>query len=418
MIFRNDNAFAGGWLYFIMMFCFALILPESFGDENGVIENIQLLWLVAGMVYCWRMRSKKVRSWGGDVRALGFGGALYFFLLFMREISWGRVLFTDAMGNHLEYSQMGLYGKMVHPMIGVIIVLALFMLYRAKIWKMLVMIKLPYRSLLLLALFITFAWVGEKHILTFIKGQLLEELAEFGAYMMMFFIVKDLGQRLQTQDSGEVIAIHEDSFVGKGAFKAVYVHPNDNKKVVKVPFNGTGEEPDTQREMTYRRIRKLQGKKSELLTDYHGESTTEKGKGFVYERVVNDDGTASLTLKEYMEQQDKLTEENYAFLKEVLSDFGHKYIEEKIVTSNMELVNFMLQKKDGKVRVRIVDNIGTPSKIPLAYVSDHFAQKRAKKYWKRFVDEISKAYPQLMTVPMADKNETLQEILTDILTEY
>lgn len=41
------------------------------------------------------------------------------------------------------------------------------------------------------------SWVGERTNFTGFHGQVAEELAEFGAYMMMFYITRDLGERMQ-----------------------------------------------------------------------------------------------------------------------------------------------------------------------------------------------------------------------------
>lgn len=75
----------------------------------------------------------------------------------MREISWGRVFFTNPDGGMIEYSQMGLYGKLVHPMVGILIVSMLILLYKARIWRMLKIVKIPVKSFSLLLLFIFFS---------------------------------------------------------------------------------------------------------------------------------------------------------------------------------------------------------------------------------------------------------------------
>ena len=61
-MFRMDKWFLGGWLYFFAARALSFVLPEWTGKENGIIENLQLLWLVGGMAYCWHMRSSKQPS--------------------------------------------------------------------------------------------------------------------------------------------------------------------------------------------------------------------------------------------------------------------------------------------------------------------------------------------------------------------
>lgn len=97
----------------------------------------------------------------------------------------------------IQYSQMGLYGKLVHPMVGILILSMLILLYKVRIWRVLLITKLPVKSFSLLLLFIFFSWVGERTNSTGFHGQVAEELAEFGAYMMMYVLLKDADKILR-----------------------------------------------------------------------------------------------------------------------------------------------------------------------------------------------------------------------------
>ena len=179
------------------MFILEAILPEWVGNENGIIENLQMLCLIGGMFYCIKAHSYKYAYWGGSSKAFWKAGTIYFFLLIMREISWGRVFFTNPDGGMIQYSQMGLYGKLVHPMVGILILSMLILLYRARIWQMLKIVKIPVKSFSLLLLFIFFSWVGERTNFTGFHGQVAEELATSGAYIMMYMLLKDADKILR-----------------------------------------------------------------------------------------------------------------------------------------------------------------------------------------------------------------------------
>ncbi|WP_418947270.1 hypothetical protein [Phascolarctobacterium succinatutens] len=179
------------------MFILEAILPEWVGDENGIIENLQMLWLIGGMLYCIKTHSCKYADWSGSSKALWKAGTIYFFLLIMREIRWGRVFFTNPDSGMIQYSQMGLYGKLVHTLVGILIVTMLILLYQARIWRVLLITKLPVKSFSLLLLFIFFSWVGERTNFTGFHDQVAEELAEFGAYMMMYMLLKDADKILR-----------------------------------------------------------------------------------------------------------------------------------------------------------------------------------------------------------------------------
>lgn len=114
----------------------------------------------------------------------------------MREISWGRVFFHDINGNIIQYNQMGLYGKLVHPLVGVIVLVLLYFIFKAKIWKAVLLVKIPLKSFILFVLFILVGYISERLGILGRGGQVLEELSEFGAYMMMYCLSRDFFSRL------------------------------------------------------------------------------------------------------------------------------------------------------------------------------------------------------------------------------
>ncbi len=199
-MFRKDKPFIAGWIYFLLMFPLAAILPESYGEENGVIENLQMLWLFGGLILCAAVHDHRFRDWGGRPYALWKAGIIYYFLLIMREISWGRTFFPTGDGGFISYSEMGLYGQLVHPTVAFLILALLVLLYRAKAWRALMMTKIPVTSAILFLLFTSFAWVGERTSFAFFHGEVAEELAEFGSYMMMFIMTRDAEMRLRSKN--------------------------------------------------------------------------------------------------------------------------------------------------------------------------------------------------------------------------
>lgn len=198
-MFRRDKLSIIALIFFVAMFGLNIVLPKSFGDENGVIENIQMLWLAAGFVYCGILSRKELPSWGGSQKALWYAGMIFFFLCIMREISWGRALFPHPDGTPLEYSEMGLYGKLVHPMVGVLIASFIYLCYRAKVWLFLKFVKLPTFLTGQLILFVIVQWFAEHKKFKFFAGDVAEELTEFGAYMLLYFILKDLAKELESK---------------------------------------------------------------------------------------------------------------------------------------------------------------------------------------------------------------------------
>lgn len=94
-------------------------------------------------------------------------------------------------GSTYQYSEMGLYGQLVHPLVGILLVVLMYLLYRAKGWRFIQVIEFPTKSFFLLLLFIFMSWLGEKGNFSVFHGELAEELAELGVYLMMVYLVND-----------------------------------------------------------------------------------------------------------------------------------------------------------------------------------------------------------------------------------
>lgn len=196
---RKDNWFIPGWIYLFALYFLNKVLPKAWGAENSVFENIQLVFLIAGFGWCAKMLGEKLPDWGGNQKALWQAGMIFFFLLFARELSWGRVFFIDAAGRIADYSIYGPHGKtIVHGLVGVLTLGMLYLLYKAKVWNYLKLTKIPDKNFTLLLLFIAVSWVGEKGKYPSFHGDLAEELAEMGAYMMMFYLLRESTEYMKT----------------------------------------------------------------------------------------------------------------------------------------------------------------------------------------------------------------------------
>lgn len=181
-----------GWYYLPLVFVLEETLPSWTGVENGLIENIQMLVLGLCWWYCSKLPEKlNIGDWGGDKQALGLAGQLFFFLLIMREINWGRAFFWHADGTMYSYAELGLYGAMVHPMVAILIVVLLYLLYKCKIWRLLQATGFNITTVVLLGIYVVVQWLAE-HGLGFFHGEVGEELAELGAYMVMYHMMGEI----------------------------------------------------------------------------------------------------------------------------------------------------------------------------------------------------------------------------------
>ena len=154
--------------------------------------------------------------------------------------------------------------------------------------------------------------------------------------------------------------------------------------------------------MKYRRALGSKAEKMTLLTKYFGEIATNKGKGYLFERVLDFDGSESKTLLEHIQNPLSIDD-----LIKLLLDFKRVFIGEKFVAAGMDPDNFLVQRiSPVERRIRIIDNIGTSARFPILYYSDFLMSKRAKKYWRRFVREIQIEYSNVI-------NKDVVKILID-----
>lgn len=70
---------------FLLLACYPLaqFLPPECGWENGLIENAQAILLLIGAMFCFNCAYYYFKG-------MGYTIGLLYFIMFMRELSWGR----------------------------------------------------------------------------------------------------------------------------------------------------------------------------------------------------------------------------------------------------------------------------------------------------------------------------------------
>lgn len=196
-------------------------------------------------------------------------------------------------------------------------------------------------------------------------------------------------------NSTDKLILTDELFLGKGNHKEVYIHPADKNLCVKILFATPDEDFD--REMRYRRALGKRADSMTLLTKYFGEVDTNRGRGYIFENVIDFDGRESRTILSHIENPNSVDE-----LISILLEFKRDFISQKFVAAGMDPDNFMVQRlSPNERRIKIIDNIGTSARVPLLYYSDFLMARRATKYWKRFVREIQLEHGNIITADIA-----------------
>lgn len=192
-----------------------------------------------------------------------------------------------------------------------------------------------------------------------------------------------------------MIILTDDLYLGVGNHKTVYAHPTDKNLCVKILH--TDDDPDFYKESRYRKALGDRADSMTLLTKYFGEVETSRGKGYLFERVLDYDGRISQTMLNVLDDtvaDKKLLPDT----EKLLLDFKKTYFDERFLLAGVDPDNYLVQRTSPtERRVRIIDNIGIAAFVPLPYYFDFFALKRVKKYWKRFVDLMRSDYGEIFS---------------------
>ncbi len=196
-------------------------------------------------------------------------------------------------------------------------------------------------------------------------------------------------------DSAELIELREDLFLGRGAHKAAYVHPQDDKLCVKITFKWPDE--DVKKELRYRAVLGKKADDMPLLVKYYGRVRTNLGTGYLFERITDFDGRACRTLSQYIEACPPAEE-----MLRLLLDFRTELFRGRYVVAGMNTDNFLVQRPSpAERRIRIVDDLGTGAFIPILYYSDRLLLKRINKYWRLLVHQLEAGYSDIITPEIA-----------------
>ena len=130
-----------------------------------------------------------------------------------------------------------------------------------------------------------------------------------------------------------MITLTDNLFLGDGNHKIVYAHPTDKNLCVKLLR--TPDDPDFAKEMRYRKALGDRADKMTLLTKFFGEVETSKGKGYLFERVLDFDGKNCQTMLNVFD--DTVADKKLLPATEkLLFDFKKAYFDEKFLLAGVD----------------------------------------------------------------------------------
>ncbi|MEE3453319.1 hypothetical protein [Dialister sp.] len=171
----------------VLCFIPLLFTDPSFAWENGPLEmaqNVVLFFETCLFLYFYRGAK------GSRYQGLWLTTAGLFLILFGRELSWGRVFFFKEMASYgpAFYSLREIpYGFLVNWVVGALMLLTLFGLFRYVPWRAIGKeIPKPWILMILVIFMAVLSSLGDKEkILHTVFDQTIEEYAELLMYILL-----------------------------------------------------------------------------------------------------------------------------------------------------------------------------------------------------------------------------------------
>ncbi|RXK07186.1 YrbL family protein [Halarcobacter bivalviorum] len=183
-----------------------------------------------------------------------------------------------------------------------------------------------------------------------------------------------------------MITLTKSLLIAKGGERDCYLHPEDNTKVIKIVHKT--EEHNNQNELEYSYMKYIKKRKDldlSQITDCYGYVSTNLGKGLVFDRVLDFDGTASKSFRYYLANKIIPLDEQELLITELKN-----YLEENLILFvDTSLTNIFCPKisKDS-YKLIIVDGLGakrTGIKFTLYKISKAYTKYKIKRQWDKFM---------------------------------
>ena len=159
-----------------------IFLPEKFGYENGLLENIQMFVLFLGLYFSFSTKF--------DKKFFIFAG-LVLTILILREVNCGRTLFFPIPGTENAYYGWKdiKYGYLAHPIYGAFIASVGIYFLKNKLfvnlWNYIRTTKLPFWNIFLMCLGMGLGLFAEHTM----HNMVFEEITELLFYVSLVGII-------------------------------------------------------------------------------------------------------------------------------------------------------------------------------------------------------------------------------------
>lgn len=181
------------------------------------------------------------------------------------------------------------------------------------------------------------------------------------------------------------IQLTKNEFLSKGGERDCFINPNDNNKVIKVLHTKGEHNHQNELEYIYSNYLEQKGVLFTHITKCFGWTNTNKGRGLIFERVVDYDNKDTKTFRYYVKNH--LLDENTEI--ELLNELKYYLIKNTILFIDVSLANVFCKKiAENKYKLIIFDGLGARRKgfkFNLYMKLHYFSKYKINKQWKKFI---------------------------------
>ncbi len=179
------------------------------------------------------------------------------------------------------------------------------------------------------------------------------------------------------------MTLDDTLILGKGNLRLCYLHPDDSSKVIKVAYKDQNVRNQNEVEEIYYKYLEKKGVSFSHLTRCYGTINVNGKKGLVFDRVIDSDGSMTLTFSEAVAM--KVITSEYA--RTLLDDLKEYLSKNSILFVDVNLDNIMCRhEENGSYTLIIIDGLGARRPGFKFWLYRHFPPYTAYKVKKVMCD--------------------------------
>jgi hypothetical protein len=168
--------------------------------------------------------------------------------------------------------------------------------------------------------------------------------------------------------------------LGEGFHRICYVHPGDDGLCVKVPKEAK-DEVDNEIDFIYSKHLEKRDVPLTFLPRCHGWVETSRGRGLIFQRIRNADGSECEPFRSYL-LDGRL---NLVKAMPLLNELRDYLLEHSILLADVGLTNLLVQELRGRRVIYLIDGLGSRKlhfKFTLRRMVPFLSRSRTKQKWR------------------------------------